>query len=58
LIDSTQSLQFFNRGPSPVARLIFFAVLSLLLLFVDARYRYLESTHSGWRPCRTHCGNR
>jgi rod shape-determining protein MreC len=46
LIDSTQSLQFFNRGPSPVARLIFFAVLSLLLLFVDARYRYLESTRS------------
>ena len=46
MIDSTQSLQFFNRGPSPVARLIFFAVLSLLLLFVDARYRYLESTRS------------
>jgi len=46
LIDSTQSFQFFNRGPSPVARLVFFAVLSLLLLFVDARYRYLESTRS------------
>jgi rod shape-determining protein MreC len=27
-------------------RLVFFAVLSLLLLFVDARYRYLESTRS------------
>ena len=46
MIDNTQSLQFFNRGPSPVARLVFFAVLSLLLLFVDARYRYLESTRS------------
>jgi rod shape-determining protein MreC len=46
LIDNTQSLQFFNRGPSPVVRLVFFAVLSLLLLFVDARYRYLESTRS------------
>jgi rod shape-determining protein MreC len=46
LIDSTQSFQFFNRGPSPVARLVFFAALSLLLLFVDARYRYLESTRS------------
>ena len=46
MIDSTQSFQFFNRGPSPVARLVFFAVLSLLLLFVDARYRYLESTRS------------
>jgi len=29
-----------------VVRLIFFAVLSLLLLFIDARYRYLESTRS------------
>ncbi|OGS91448.1 MAG: rod shape-determining protein MreC [Gallionellales bacterium GWA2_60_18] len=45
-MDSTQSFQFFNRGPSPVARLVFFAVLSLLLLFVDARYRYLESTRN------------
>lgn len=27
-------------------RLVFFAVLSLLLLFIDARYRYLESTRS------------
>jgi len=46
LIDSTQSFRFFNRGPSPVVRLVFFAVLSLLLLFVDARYRYLESSRS------------
>lgn len=45
-MDGTQSFQFFNRGPSPVARLVFFTVLSLLLLFVDARYRYLESTRS------------
>jgi rod shape-determining protein MreC len=45
-MDATQSFQFFNRGPSPVARLVFFSVLSLLLLFVDARYRYLESTRS------------
>ncbi|MGC2166631.1 MAG: rod shape-determining protein MreC [Gallionella sp.] len=43
-MDHTQSFRFFNRGPSPVARLVFFSVLSLLLLFVDARYRYLEST--------------
>ncbi len=43
---SGQSLQFFNRGPRPVTRVLFFAVLSLLLLFVDARYRYLESTRS------------
>ena len=45
-MDSTQSFRFFNRGPSSVARLVFFAVFSLLLLFVDARYRYLESTRS------------
>ena len=67
MIDSTQSFQFFNRGPSPVARLVFFAVLSLLLLFVDARYRYLESTRSALSmlispiqrlaACRMHCGN-
>jgi rod shape-determining protein MreC len=45
-MDGTQSFQVFNRGPSPAARLVFFAVLSLLLMFVDARYRYLESTRS------------
>jgi len=45
-MESTQSFRFFNRGPSPLVRLIFFSTLSLLLLFVDARYRYLESTRS------------
>lgn len=43
-MDGTQSFRFFKRGPSPVARLVFFAVLSLLLLFIDSRYKYLEST--------------
>lgn len=42
-MDDTRTLRFFNRGPSPAARLVFFSVLSLLLLFVDARYQYLES---------------
>ena len=46
MIDQTQSFRFFNRGPSPAVRLVFFAMLSLLLLFIDARYRYLESTRS------------
>lgn len=46
MIDSTQSFRFFNRGPSPIVRLVFFAMLSLLLLFIDARYRYLETTRS------------
>ncbi|MBI5428889.1 MAG: rod shape-determining protein MreC [Nitrosomonadales bacterium] len=45
-MDSTQSFRFFNRGPSPVARLVFFSLLSLLMLFVDARYHYLESARS------------
>ena len=43
-MDDTRNLRFFNRGPSPVARLVFFCALSILLLFVDARYQYLEST--------------
>lgn len=41
-MDQTGSFRFFNRGPSPAVRLVFFALLSLLLLFVDARYKYLE----------------
>ena len=45
-MEHTQSFRFFNRGPSPAVRLVFFALLSLLLLFVDARYKYLESTRS------------
>ncbi len=43
MLEDTRSLRFFNRGPSAVARLVFFSLLSLLLLFVDAHYRYLES---------------
>ena len=41
-MEQTQSFRFFNRGPSPAVRLVFFGLLSLLLLFVDARYKYLE----------------
>ena len=33
---------FFHRGPLPFARLAFFALLSIALLFVDTRYHYLE----------------
>jgi len=46
MIESPQSFQVSSRGPTPAARLVFFAVLSLLLMFVDARYHYLESTRS------------
>jgi rod shape-determining protein MreC len=34
---------FFHRGLSPLARLTFFGLVSLLLLFADTRYRYLEN---------------
>ncbi len=34
---------FFHRGPSPLARLTFFALVSLALMFADTRYRYLEN---------------
>jgi rod shape-determining protein MreC len=34
--------QFFHRGPPPVARLTFFALLSVLLMVLDARFRYAE----------------
>ncbi len=43
-MDDTRNLRFFNRGPSAVVRLVFFCALSILLLFVDARYQALEST--------------
>jgi rod shape-determining protein MreC len=33
---------FFPRGPSPLTRLAFFGLLSVALLFLDTRYRYLE----------------
>ncbi len=45
-MDQTQSFRFFNRGPSPAVRLMFFSALSLALMFVDARFRYLESARS------------
>src|SRR5438552_14703652 len=40
---SVEPPPFFHRGPSPLARLAFFGLLSLALLFADTRYRYLES---------------
>jgi len=34
---------FFKRGPSLLTRLSFFAALSLILLYADARFQYMES---------------
>ena len=45
-MDSTRSFRFFKRGPSAAVRLLFFVVLSLILLFVDARFKYLESARA------------
>ena len=33
---------FFKRGPAPLVRLFFFASMSLALLVLDARFRYVE----------------
>jgi rod shape-determining protein MreC len=37
---------FFPRGPSPLARLAVFGLVSIALLFVDTRYHYLEGMRS------------
>jgi rod shape-determining protein MreC len=42
----TQTPPFFNRGPSPFARLCIFFLLSLLLLISDSRYKYLETARN------------
>jgi rod shape-determining protein MreC len=34
---------FFNRGPAPLVRLTFFVSLAILLLVLDARFRYAEN---------------
>src|SRR6266478_2941752 len=34
---------FFSRGPAPLVRLGFFACLAILLMVLDARFRYAES---------------
>ncbi len=35
--------RFFNRGPSPLARLTFFGIVSFALMFVDAKFKTLET---------------
>ncbi len=34
---------FFNRGPAPLVRLSFFVMLAVLLMVLDARFRYADS---------------
>jgi len=38
---------FFKRGPAPLARLAVFVLLSLALLVLDVKYRYLELARQG-----------
>src|SRR3990172_12222560 len=38
---------FFNRGPAPLVRLMFFVVLAFLLMVLDARFRYAETLRAG-----------
>jgi rod shape-determining protein MreC len=38
---------FFKRGPAPLARLSFYAMLSLALLFFDARFQTLDLVRQG-----------
>lgn len=37
---------FFKRGPNLLTRLALFSLLSLVLLFADARFRYMENIRS------------
>lgn len=41
--EQQQAPAFFARGPSPFARLVFFAALSLALMATDSRLQYLAS---------------
>lgn len=46
-VQQQQPPAFFVRGPSPLARLIFFTVVSLVLMAVDARLHYLKEVRQG-----------
>ncbi len=43
-METSHPFRFSDRGPSSLVRLIFLIALSILLIFVDLRYRSLEST--------------
>lgn len=45
-MESDRSHRFFNRGSSAVARLVIFGLLSILMLFMDARYQSFEAVRS------------
>ena len=47
-LNTQQHPSFFIRGPSPLARLTFFAAVSLVLMGVDARLHYLVEVRQGF----------
>jgi rod shape-determining protein MreC len=47
-MEHPQTPAFFVRGPSPFARLIFFAALSLVLMATDSRLHYLTEIRQGF----------
>ena len=47
-MEPQQTPAFFVRGPSPIARLVFFAALSLTLMATDARLHYLHEVRQGF----------
>jgi rod shape-determining protein MreC len=47
-MDHRQTPAFFVHGPSPFARLVFFAALSLALMATDARLHYLIEVRQGF----------
>lgn len=47
-IEHHQTPVFFVRGPSPLARLLFFAALSFVLMATDARLHYLTEVRQGF----------
>lgn len=47
-MEHPQTPAFFVRGPSPFARLIFFAALSLILMATDSRLHYLTEIRQGF----------
>lgn len=38
----------FDRGPAPVVRLVFFAIAAIVLMILDARFRYAEVIRQGF----------
>lgn len=47
-MEPQQTPAFFVRGPSPMARLVFFAAISITLMATDARLHYLREIRQGF----------